>query len=418
MKKIPLFITIFILTINATKGQNTAKIDSLLKTLPKVTDSAKVDVLNELTNEYLLFNVAEKTKQAEDYVNQALDLSRSLSYSIGLANGLKSSGIVLMRREDYKGALRNLFQALALVEDLNSDIELAVCFQLIGDCYKGKKNISTAIDYYIKAFQDYERYDDKKKVVAVLNDLARLYLEVKQSQLALDYALLGLDRAEAGNLRKDKRDTYEILAKIYKVRQEYSEAFSYQEKYTSLRDSLVKEETLATIAKLEKNHQAEEQARKAKERQEQRNNLQYLGISAFFILLFGGLFFVGDVAIPAHIMRRMIFIALFLTFQFLLLLLNPILQEYAGGVALLRLLMNGFFALGFVFLIRYLEKRINMRLEKRIRRRIKKRVQKKIKNVDSEPSEKTAAKKESSKERPKNNPKSTNKGMQSEVAAS
>ena len=407
MKKILFVLTIFTLTINATKGQNTAKIDSLLKTLPKVSDSAKVDVLNGLASEYFLFNVTEQTKQAEDYVNQALELSRSLSYSKGLATGLRGAGIVLMRKKNYRAALRNLFQALALSEDLNSDIELAICFQLIGDCYRGKKDITTAIDNYIKAFQNYEKHDDKKKVVAVLNDLARLFLEVEQSQSALNYALLSLDRAEAANLRKDKRDIYEILAKVYKIRQEYSEAFSYQEKYTSLKDSIAKEETLASIAKLEENYKTEEQARRAKEKQEQRNNLQYLGISAFFILLFGGLFFVGDVAIPPHMMRRMIFIALFLTFQFLLLLLNPILQEYAGGVALLRLLMNGFFALGFVFLIKYLEKRINMRLEKRIRRRIKKRVQKKIKNVDT-PESKTS----------KDNTKSTNKGMQSEVAAS
>ncbi|OJJ22052.1 hypothetical protein BKI52_08415 [marine bacterium AO1-C] len=407
MKKILFVLTIFTLTYNTTKGQNTAKIDSLLKTLPKVSDSAKVDVLNGLASEYLLFDVDEKTKQAEDYVNKALELSRSLSYSKGLANGLKSSGIVLMRKKDYRVALRNLFQALALVEDLNSDVELAICFQLIGDCYRGKKDITKAIDYYAKAFQNYEKHDETKKVVAVLNDLARLYVKVKQSQPALDYAIISLQRAEAANLRKDRRDTYEILAKVYKIREEYSEAFSYQEKYAALKDSIAKEESLESIAKLEENHRAEEQARIAKERQEQRNNLQYLGISAFFILLFGGLFFVGDVAIPPHVMRRMIFIALFLTFQFLLLLLNPILQEYAGGVALLRLLMNGFFALGFVFLIRYLEKRINMRLEKRIRRRIKKRVQKKIKNVDPK-DDKNA----------KSDTKSTNKGMQSEVAAS
>ncbi|HAS46550.1 MAG TPA: hypothetical protein DCS93_39070 [Microscillaceae bacterium] len=402
MKKILFVLTIFTLTINATKGQNTAKIDSLLKTLPKVSDSAKVDVLNGLASEYLLFQVTEQTKQAEDYTNQALELSRSLSYSKGLATGLKVLGIILMRQKNYQVALRNLYQALALVEELNSDIELAICFQLIGDCYKGKKDIKTAINHYIRAFEVYEKHDDHKKVVTVLNDLARLFIEVEQSQSALDYALLSLDRAEMANLRKDRRDTYGILARIYKIRQEYSDAFNYQEKYTSLKDSISKEESLANIAKLEKNYRTEEQARRAKERQEQRNNLQYLGISAFFILLFGGLFFVGDVAIPPHVMRRMIFIALFLTFQFLLLLLNPILQEYAGGVALLRLLMNGFFALGFVFLIRYLEKRINMRLEKRIRRRIKKRVQKKIKNVDT----------------PEDNTKSTNKGMQSEIAAS
>ena len=400
MKKVLFIITIFTLTINATIGQNTAKIDSLLQTLPNVNDSAKVDVLNGLASEYLLFNVKEKTNQADEYVNEALKLSRSLSYAPGLASGLKSSGIILLRKKDYRGALRNLFQALALVEDIHSEVEIADCFRLIGDCYKQKNDIKAAIDNYIKAFQNYEKHDEKKKVVAVLNDLAGLYLEVDQSQFALEYALLSLSRAEEANLKKDKRNTYHILARVYKTRKQYNQAFSYQEKYTNLKDSIARKESLEAIAKLEANHKAEEQARVAKKRQEQRNNLQYLGISAFFILLFGGLFFVGDVAIPPHMMRRMIFIALFLTFQFLLLLLNPILQEYAGGVAVLRLLINGFFALGFVFLIRYLENRINMRLEKRIRRRIKKRVQKKMKNVDVKDNKKA-----------KKDTKSTNKGI-------
>lgn len=417
MKKILFIITILTLSTTSINAQHRAKIDSLLQILPSVKeteDSAQVNVLNGLAQEYLMFNVEEKTKQAEGYVNRSLELSRKLSYSIGLAAGLKNVGIIQMRRKEYRAALRNLFQALALVEDSNSDIELASCFLLIGECYERKENIKTAIDNYIKAFEFYEKHDVKKKVVTVLNNLADLYLKVEQPDQALGYALLSLERAQEGKLRKDRKNTYGILARVYKTSKEFSLAYEYQERYSSLKDSIAKEESLAEIAKLELNHKTQQEALIAKKKQEQRNNLQYLGISAFFVLLFGGLFFVGDVAIPPHTMRRIIFIALFLIFQFLLLLLNPILQEYAGGVALVRLLMNGFFALSFVFLIRYLETRINMRLEKRIRRRIKKRVQKKLDNEET-----AKAKMEGkAKKKAKKKTKLSNKTIQGKMATS
>ncbi|EAY26135.1 tetratricopeptide repeat protein [Microscilla marina] len=408
MKKIIFILTIITLSIAQLSAQDKAKIDSLLQKLPTVKDSTEVDVLNGLAHEYLLFKDKEKDKQAEDYITRLLSISRKLSYAEGLAVGLRNLSVINMRHGEYRKALRDLFQALAMVEDTGKEVDQAVCFRLIGDCYEQKENFGQAIDYYIKSYQLYAKLDMERKTIDLVNDLASLYQKENQNEQAITFANHGLMLAQKYNQKEDVKESYHILAKVHKTTKEFDLAYEYQEKYANIKDSIAKEQSLAELAKLEANHKAQEQQRVAKKKQEQRNNLQYLGISAFFILLFGGLFFVGDVAIPPHMMRKMIFIALFLTFQFLLLLLNPILQEYAGGVALFRLLINGCFALGFVFLIRYLETRINMRLEKRIRRRIKKRVQKKLSKQEID-----AAKKEKSEMK-----KSSKKGMQSNMATS
>lgn len=406
MKKIIFILTILTLNIANTKAQNRAKIDSLLQTLTDATDSMRVNALNGLAEEYLLFNVKEKTRQAQEYVDSSLTIARELSYTKGLAAGLRNQGTIHLQHSEIKDAKLQLFQSLALEEDLNNELNRALCLKLIGSCYELEQNYKTAINYYKKAYDAYRELRQDKKTASILIDLAELHQQEKENEFAEIYASHGLETAQKFKLKEDTKNAYQILAKIYKATRQFDQAYEYQEKYSLFKDSIAKEERLAEITKLEANHKAQQEELLTKKRQEQRNNLQYLGISAFFILLFGGLFFVGDVAIPPHMMRRMIFIALFLTFQFLLLLLNPILQEYAGGVALFRLLINGCFALGFVFLIKYLEKRINMRLEKRIRRRIKKRVQKKMKTVEVDETDIST------------NSKSSNKGMQSKMATS
>lgn len=415
MKKIIFILTIFTLSIANVSAQDKAKIDSLLQKLPTVVDSGRVDVLNGLAHQYLLFKDKEKDKQAEAYVTQLLNISRKLSYAKGLAAGLRNLSVINMRHGEYRNALRDLFQALAMVEDTGNEADQAVCFRLIGDCYEQKEDFGQAIDYYIKSYQLYAKLDLERKTIDLVNDLASLYQKENQNEQAITFASHGLMLAQKYKQKEDIKESYKILAKVHKATKEFDLAYEYQEKYANIKDSIAKEQSLIELAKLEANHKAQEQARIAKKKQEQRNNLQYLGISAFFILLFGGLFFVGDVAIPPHVMRKMIFIALFLTFQFLLLLLNPLLQDYAGGVALFRLLINGCFALGFVFLIRYLEKRINMRLEKRIRRRIQKRVQKKINKQETKAVKKEKMKIKAEKKEMK---KSANKGLKSNMATS
>jgi len=153
---------------------------------------------------------------------------------------------------------------------------------------------------------------------------------------------------------------------------DYKSAFEHHKLFKQYSDSLHNEEKSKEFGRIESKYQFEKEAEEAKrkeaeakritqEQTERRNNLQYLSIFAGLLVLFGVLAFVGKLKIPARVLDISLFAALLILFEFLLILFDPILDQYTGGIPVQKLVFNSVIAFGFAPLHGFLEKKLKQR---------------------------------------------------------
>jgi hypothetical protein len=139
------------------------------------------------------------------------------------------------------------------------------------------------------------------------------------------------------------------------------------------RDSLTNEDKAKEIGRIESRYQFEKEAeaekRKAEEKKrieqlanERRNNLQYLSIFGGLILLFGVLTVIGRLNIPLRLLDVILFAGLLIFFEFLLILTDPYLDDFTGGIPIQKLAFNSLIALAFAPLHRSLERMLRNKL--------------------------------------------------------
>jgi hypothetical protein len=152
----------------------------------------------------------------------------------------------------------------------------------------------------------------------------------------------------------------------------WKSAFEYLFLYKQYYDSLRNEDKAREMGRIESKYQFEQQAEEAKQQQAEaqrkeqdatnrRNNLQYLSIFVGLLALFGTIAFLGKFRIPKRVLDIILFAALLIFFEFLLILFDPFLEQFTGGIPLQKLLFNTFIALGYAPLHGFLEKKLKRR---------------------------------------------------------
>ncbi|MBN4065765.1 tetratricopeptide repeat protein, partial [Candidatus Amoebophilus asiaticus] len=175
----------------------------------------------------------------------------------------------------------------------------------------------------------------------------------------------------------------------------FERALEYYELEVEMRDSIVNEEhQKATIrqqmkyeyekAQLIKEQKEKEEARLVAEATTRNNNLQYSGILIGIILIFSGILALGKIPFTFKSYRAyknlrqlsegLIFLTFLLFFEFVLVLLDPLIEAYSGGGPAYKLLFNAVVAACIFPLHQFFESKMKKRIVNTERLRLKKQL--------------------------------------------
>lgn len=167
----------------------------------------------------------------------------------------------------------------------------------------------------------------------------------------------------------------ELMSNLSIAKDDYKNALKYYKEQQEIEDSLFNEEKSKEIGKLEAKYEmekkmqeekllAEEHARQEADKKSRRDNLQYSGILIFLVILGAGLMALGRFAIPIRLAEGMIFFSFLLFFEFMLVMLDPYIENYSGGEPAYKLLFNAVLA-GLIFpLHSFFESKLKSKLAK------------------------------------------------------
>ena len=144
--------------------------DSLQKLLFITKDTHRVNVLNMLARGYLYpvrtQNISSSSQyKAQNYINEALPLARSLNYAKGIGNAILNEGILLLNKENFRESLSSFSTARVLLRQSSDEYAEAACLENTGFSVHALGDNKTAILYYDSAQHLYMKLGDTAAAV-------------------------------------------------------------------------------------------------------------------------------------------------------------------------------------------------------------------------------------------------------------
>ncbi|MBL4716529.1 MAG: tetratricopeptide repeat protein [Bacteroidia bacterium] len=321
---------------------------------------------------FIYSNQGEIEKALEFYF-LSLKIREEIKDKYGMAHSYNNIGVIYCNQSKIEKGLEYYFLSLKICEEIKHKKGMADSYHNIGAVLCGQGRSDQGMKYLELGLGLYKELGYKAGVSFSLTSISGQQLTLGQVDDALKSGLEALSVAqEIGHVEYMKLAA-EFLGDVYKKQGKFEDALDMYELKIEMRDSIVNEEnTKATIKQqmkyeyekeeIIKEQEEKEQLRLATEAQSRRDDLHYAGIFIGMFLLFGVVLMLGFVKVPPKGAEAIIFLSFLILFEFLLVLLDPFVDEYTGGAPIFKLILNAVLA-GLIFpLHQFFEKRLKKKL--------------------------------------------------------
>jgi len=358
------------------------------------------------TGQYLLGNYSAALN---NYMLK-LQLEEKRNSSRNYASALNNIGLMYILLADYPNALGYLHRADSTVAVAGSTVKKELQNRILvnlGETFFRMKQMDSANYYFSAAFQtgvnnqdvfyqgaaslglgNVQSGEGKDSIAKTnyhtalffLNDgtnndmlcetalgLAHIFQKTGQPDSALYYARLAFETGRKDGFLSRELDAAGFLSHFYKDKKNYDSAFNYMELTVALQDSLkgqAKTREAMIISSNEQLRQAELAEQKQREKEARLQQLQILAICIFIPMFFIITLAVSRIRIHRNVVRFMGVVSLLLFFEFLVLLLHPLIEQLVHHNKVLELLVLVVIGAGLVPLHHRLEHLVIARLTK------------------------------------------------------
>jgi len=378
----------------------------LLASRIKFTEGESRSYAIMATGQYLLGNY---TASLNNYM-QKLKIEEKRNSVRNYASALNNIGLMYILLSDYKSALSYLYRADSTVnavggvakKDLQNQIltnlgetfyrmknpdsakqyfseALNIALQNkngfyqgaaylgLGNVYAGEGNDSTALINYRRALGLLNDGTNNDMLCETALGFANVFQKKGQYDSVLHYAMLAFNIARRDGFLSRELDAANFLSQFYKNKKKFDSAFVYMEQAVMLQDSLkgqAKTREAMIISSNEQIRQAEMAEQKLREKETRLQQLQILAICIFIPVFFILTVFISKIIIHKNVVRFMGVVSLLLFFEFIILLLHPLIEELMHHNKVLELLVLVFIGAGLVPLHHRLEHIVLKKLTK------------------------------------------------------
>ncbi len=267
-----------------------------LKTIETLNNNIELArILNNIGSVYFK---QEQYTGALKYWNRALIKVKQLNYDKGISILLMNIGNVYLAKYNKNDstsfhylddAETHYSNSLEIAQQTNDSSTIYLVYNNIGNLYKTKKDISKSLLFYKKALRIANKLNNSFNQVEVLSNIGDIFSDNKKYNKAIE----SLKKAEKIAL---ENKYYSLLENIYfnysyayERLNNFKNAYSYQNKYVNLRDSLKNDDIAKSFAKNEKKYNYEKREKEneklkiTNQLQEEKNTKQRLFLIASIV---------------------------------------------------------------------------------------------------------------------------------------
>ena len=216
----------------------------------------KLRIATALTNiGAVYFNNPVNYDKAQDYYLRAVHISEETGDVDAIGTSLVNLGEIYAEKGQPDSALYYFQRSLKAFDD--SSYTFSYALNNIGKVYASRGDYQEALKYHTQAFEAAQKVEAKREMAQSLIGLGNANLKLEKPKTgpgafpqALSYFKRAFQEAQAGNLKHEIQKAAKGLYEVYKARQNFQEALKYHETYESVKDGLVNEEKIKSIALL------------------------------------------------------------------------------------------------------------------------------------------------------------------------
>ena len=198
----------------------------------------KICVLFSYNNFGNLFKAAGDYETALDCYQKSLQYARANNI---IWDQNEPLGSIYCRLNKYDSSFYYLF--LSLKKTPNDPIVL----QSLSETYLAGKDYDSSLKISSGLVNIFKNSDDRVHLMTALLNVGKSYAGKNNFKPALKFATEGLNIARAANAQQCMIEGYQLISNIYSQTGQYDSAFSYLNKYTDLKDSVLTHKFLSRL---------------------------------------------------------------------------------------------------------------------------------------------------------------------------
>ena len=218
------------------------------------------------------------------YLYKALSINQSDNTKWSAYQSLSSAYIDLDRMDSASYCANQSYILLS-----KNDKDIGYPLRNLGRIQAKTGNYRLALDYYFQSLNKFIDLESFRDIAYVNNLLAKLYQRMNKADSSIFYANQGLTNAMKGPFKKRIVESYAALTEAYKLKNDYKNAFKYQELLTTTKESLVGAGNVQTIQSMINQEQERKKELNTKEVAYKNTLKQYFllsGLGIFLIIAF------------------------------------------------------------------------------------------------------------------------------------
>ncbi len=177
-----------------------SEFDSLHQVLDnEKMDTQRVHLMNTLASSYRFVDLVK----AEQLANSALDLSREVAFPSGEIQALYMAAIISRLKGDAEGAVLLGKQSMDLAEKHENWPLVGRNCNSLGNAYCNLGKYDTAVIFYFKALEGYEKSNHAMGIASVYNNLGDTFYDQDKDDLGIEYTKKALEiYEEKGEMKR------------------------------------------------------------------------------------------------------------------------------------------------------------------------------------------------------------------------
>lgn len=198
-----------------------------------------------------------KTDEALVYMEKSLKSKLELNEWEGVAYVYLNMAAVYNEKKEYPKAIDCCLKAIAAAEKGQSDEAIYTSYINLGGIYTSQDRPDEALTCYLKAYDWSLKTNNMVNIIAVTAGIGNTYEQKKQYGSAIEYYKKALNTSKDANYKAGIREAYLNLSLLFEKIGNYEEALTYNKLLSSIKDTLLNEESLKQTAELNTRYETE-----------------------------------------------------------------------------------------------------------------------------------------------------------------
>lgn len=245
------------------------------------------------TNLGLLYKTQKQYSEAVKHFTAAAKIRKGDRDTIGYAMSTFMLGETYSENGDLNKSLKYYISADSILNSTKEKyyIYRATIYMGLASIYYELKDYDISLQFRIKALIIIEKAQKKHELIMIYNAIGKIYTRKHEFDKAKKFFDKALFISKETDLDIRRLEVYYSYSDFYNEQEEFQKAFEYLTKYSQLKDTLLKGEDQARIARIEARFQANEKEKQTEalklklENTEIRNRSWIVVALSFFLLL-------------------------------------------------------------------------------------------------------------------------------------